>query len=655
MMGKNNKQKSSNIYTVPFATPVAATYLMKNGGQQELLDQMALSPDANYNEKVNDYINKIKQMAMDKVQEEMLQTAAGYDEEAGNIMNMIPMAQKGMQFNNAAYATVDAFRNAAKPKYDMGKGLFKFLTPTLFANAYNQNADPLDQYYVKGSKVKDLTAKDLTKAQAGKVVGSSNDEIVRNPDGSITVYRDSDGSSYRYFNENEFNKNYKPASGKEAQKTGTLPTTSIDTPFTINPDLEKEAGKQTGSSTTGQTEKATTADNKTIPGSGTKPVWQPTDGYSEPVDVPANAQTVTGGYNVGDGYDIYRNLIPNAGQRGALMRGDTPEAFFAPDTVITNIVPQYRENLLNFLRKSENKKPGSLKSININFGTLDPQGRMVPFGQAPDEYTPIIPNERPGDIRSAERAARREERRADRDVRQEEKAAAVTQKFEDRANRLLGDNTVPSPMVEVTPEMEAGINASGYTQPMKYGGNLGKFLKKAQDGLTQQGVSPSRSRQDIMAGINKMMEADLAQEEEAFALSGPANPTTEYRDAITDPKTAEYKLGKKNNPFAAPAILAGMNMVAGALDNRQAMRNQEELRNRLSFDQMSTVLPGSQGDYAFNTGAFRPDQMVPVQFTGYNNPMSQLGGAFEKDSEYYLDDNTIQAILAAGGEIEYLD
>jgi hypothetical protein len=35
--------------------------------------------------------------------------------------------------------------------------------------------------------------------------------------------------------------------------------------------------------------------------------------------------------------------------------------------------------------------------------------------------------------------------------------------------------------------------------------------------------------------------------------------------------------------------------------------------------------------------------------------MSQFGGAFEKDNEYYLDDDTIQAILAAGGEIEYLD
>ena len=130
--------------------------------------------------------------------------------------------------------------------------------------------------------------------------------------------------------------------------------------------------------------------------------------------------------------------------------------------------------------------------------------------------------------------------------------------------------------------------------------------------------------------------------------------TLENEGNITDPKRITYKLGKRN-PFAAPAMLAGMNFIAGSLENKDAKEKQQELMERLSFDQMSTRLPGSEGDYAFNTGMFRPDQMVPVQFTGYNNTMSQFGGAFEKDNEYYLDDNTIQAILAAGGEIEYLD
>jgi hypothetical protein len=102
-------------------------------------------------------------------------------------------------------------------------------------------------------------------------------------------------------------------------------------------------------------------------------------------------------------------------------------------------------------------------------------------------------------------------------------------------------------------------------------------------------------------------------------------------------------------------MLAGMNFLAGTLENADAMQKQKELMNRLAFDQMSNEFRGSEGDYAFNTGMFRPDQMVPVQFTGYNNTMSQMGGAFEKDTEYYLDDDTIQAILAAGGEIEYLD
>jgi hypothetical protein len=633
MMGKNNKQKSSNIYTMPFATPVAASYLMKDGGQQELLDQTAMHPDVNYNEKVNAYINKIKQMAMEKVQEEMLNASMGYDEEAGAIMNMIPMAQKGMQFSNQAYATVDAFTKAAKPKYDVGKGLMKFLAPTIFASKFNTTGDPLDQYGVTSVKVKDLD-----KAQTGKVVGSPDDEVVNNPDGSVTVYK-ADGTTMRYFNKQQFQKNYQVPKGKEAQVTGALPTTLPEAGFTIDSARMDETTKYTFNRETDKAEKTPSGAGTTIAGN-TKPVWSPEAGYSEPMDLPAETQTQTGtqaavntqdqttGYNVGDGYDIYRNLIPRGGQRGALMRNGVPEAFFLPDSVITQVTPNYRNNLLNYFRKPENERPGSLKSIDIDFGIYDPQADIIPFQKPNTDEVPVGLSEL-GDTRAdkeydvtIDTPSAKETRRAEKEARQQKKAEDVTKRFEEKAARIANPD---------------------FFKFLK-GGGLDKFLQKAQDGKNQNGLTTQQKiqydpdEQDMRDGTYGTIQ----------------DPILEFQPEIKDQKTARFNLEKKN-PFAAPAMLAGMNFLAGTLENADAMQKQKELMNRLAFDQMSNEFRGSEGDYAFNTGMFRPDQMVPVQFTGYNNTMSQMGGAFEKDTEYYLDDDTIQAILAAGGEIEYLD
>jgi hypothetical protein len=641
MISKNNKKSTPNVYTMPFATPAVGMLFMKHGGQQELIDQIALHPDIQYNEKVDNYINKIKKLAMEGVQNEMLETSLGYDEEAQNIMGMMPMAQKGMGFTNSAYATIDAFSNAAKPKYNTSAGLMKFLAPTVFANAFNQNADPMQQYYVKSVNTKNLTAKDLAKGKTGMVVGSSDDEIINNPDGSVVVYK-SDGTTLQFYNNQQFKQNYKPAEGKKVQATKELPTTlpgaaSAETKETANPVGVEPTPAPTPTRTP-----------TTIAGAAAA---------AGPAAAASQKEKVqnTGTPVVGDGYDFYRNLVPGGGQRGALMRGNTPEAFFAPNTVITSVQPTYRNNLLNFLRKPENQRPGSLKAIDINFGTLNPDGTVNPFGQGNNSNIPIIPNEAPVN-------PKRQARQAERAAKQEAKAAEISTKFENKAADILGQSGTPSdqtveqrlanfPTTGFAPSEQGGggyantaqrlnyLANAGYTDEVaaeleqfgyKKGGALHKFLIKAVDGLTRQSIL-----------------------EDEVNITDPKKITYKQGN-ITDPKRITYELGKRN-PFAAPAMLAGMNFIAGSLENRDAKQKQQELMERLSFDQMSTRLPGSEGDYAFNTGMFRPDQMVPVQFTGYNNTMSQFGGAFEKDNEYYLDDDTIQAILAAGGEIEYLD
>jgi hypothetical protein len=46
--------------------------------------------------------------------------------------------------------------------------------------------------------------------------------------------------------------------------------------------------------------------------------------------------------------------------------------------------------------------------------------------------------------------------------------------------------------------------------------------------------------------------------------------------------------------------------------------------------------------------------MVPTQFTGAGRQM-QWGGAYSEGDELYLDEDAIQAFLAAGGQLDYLD
>jgi hypothetical protein len=65
---------------------------------------------------------------------------------------------------------------------------------------------------------------------------------------------------------------------------------------------------------------------------------------------------------------------------------------------------------------------------------------------------------------------------------------------------------------------------------------------------------------------------------------------------------------------------------------------------------------GSRGDYD-DKGNFRPDDRVPVVRSGYNfqSNYAARGGEMSEGDEMYLDEDTINAILAAGGQVEYLD
>jgi hypothetical protein len=114
-------------------------------------------------------------------------------------------------------------------------------------------------------------------------------------------------------------------------------------------------------------------------------------------------------------------------------------------------------------------------------------------------------------------------------------------------------------------------------------------------------------------------------------------------------------IGKALAQYAPAAI----NTVAGAFEARDYRKAQEDLANSQTADRMFLGSTGNRGDYDPNSGMFRPDQMVPVQFPGgmygaYGGSF-QDGGMYEEGEELDLSPEEIEELRAQGYVIEELD
>lgn len=107
----------------------------------------------------------------------------------------------------------------------------------------------------------------------------------------------------------------------------------------------------------------------------------------------------------------------------------------------------------------------------------------------------------------------------------------------------------------------------------------------------------------------------------------------------------------------------------GAFNTLAAGIESRHDRPEMKAAQLAMMTPGSDigpfqsipatgrrmGDYDPNSGMFRPNQMVPVQFPGGNYGYSQMGGALEEGEEMNLSPEEIAELKAQGYEIEELD
>jgi hypothetical protein len=100
-----------------------------------------------------------------------------------------------------------------------------------------------------------------------------------------------------------------------------------------------------------------------------------------------------------------------------------------------------------------------------------------------------------------------------------------------------------------------------------------------------------------------------------------------------------------------------MDGITSMLNAGEYKRQEDLRRKRLNADSVFTPVTGSnnRGTYEVNSGAFRPDQMVPQQFKG--NSFGQFGSrsSYKLGGEHEMDDDEIKELIKQGYKIDYLD
>ena len=226
-----------------------------------------------------------------------------------------------------------------------------------------------------------------------------------------------------------------------------------------------------------------------------------------------------------------------------------------------------------------------------------------------------------------------------------EREANRLARLENRYNRIGTGRPIPGMLGPSNMEP-----FSDYTQPeyKAYGGAMGYFEPGGEN--------------DIYGTSEYSTDGSDTTEREDYAGNTIYEDAPEGIDGLEDMEfkgrtRMRQKMGRYN-PYAAPAALAGLDLLSGFANNIQEAGKKKQIYNKMSADQVFTKMPTtSRGDYTANEGYFRPDQQVPVENTGYNfqSQYAKMGGSYKKGGEYYLTDEEIERLISMGGEVEFLD
>ena len=168
------------------------------------------------------------------------------------------------------------------------------------------------------------------------------------------------------------------------------------------------------------------------------------------------------------------------------------------------------------------------------------------------------------------------------------------------------------------------------------------------------------------AGLTNPMAIATADESKNSAyVQGPQVQYDPTKDKSQEDVTVEGDIkrkwqgvGQTIGQYAVPAI----NKLSGLLEQKDYLKAKKKLEQSMLADNTFMTSPmnaKNRGDYDPNTGMFRPDQKVPVQFPGYAqwggfNTFAD-GGSYEEGEELDLSPEEIEELRQQGYEIEYLD
>lgn len=183
--------------------------------------------------------------------------------------------------------------------------------------------------------------------------------------------------------------------------------------------------------------------------------------------------------------------------------------------------------------------------------------------------------------------------------------------------------------------------------------------------------APGKSPADMMSGnlYRQQSQAgpkpqDTGWEDMMNASQKKTIPMAGYQQGGNPVAYDEFTLNRKYSGQEdlwkyAPGVF---NTFAAGIEQRHD-------RPEMKAAQLAMMTPGSDigpfqsvpatgrrmGDYDPNSGMFRPNQMIPVQFPGGNYGYSQMGGELEEGEEADLSPEEIAELKAQGYEIEELD
>jgi hypothetical protein len=216
---------------------------------------------------------------------------------------------------------------------------------------------------------------------------------------------------------------------------------------------------------------------------------------------------------------------------------------------------------------------------------------------------------------------------------------------------------------------------------MQYGGDLKRFIPKAQSGIqspvvyTNNPVMHGKTETDTRSfepGIQGLGSSVLDMNTNAPVRDKSNDPignnvdpaqieSYQAQNVYQGPETdvsIDYKVKNSLDPQAYLNVAnAGIRGVTGILNRRDAARQEAKMSDNLTADNLYASDPSKdRGDYDTNSGLYRLDEMGQK----WNSRSKQYGGNIYQDDtmvegdEVDMTEEEIAEFIANGGELEYL-